>query len=226
MPDQPYLDSSNHYVAPTPVYIVNPTTGAATTGGGGGGGGGDASAANQVAGNTKLDTLHTDLLAATPAGENHLGEIGGKTGVGSFAPAVQAAAYAAGQCIGGKQTITGFTRVAAGTGLILTADVFLKIANTTAIDILLFHADPTASTLTDKAAVAIAAADFDKLSGVIHITDWTALNACSIGQALSVGLAFKLPAGSSDLIVAAVARGAITFASTSDFKVALKAALD
>jgi hypothetical protein len=152
--------------------------------------------------------------------------VGGNTGVVTAAPAVQVAAYAAGQVIGGLQTIPGFGRLTGGSGIVQMASVFLKVGNTQPIDLVLFNTNPAASTFADKAALAVVAADFDKLIGVAHVTDWTNLGTPSLGMATALGMPFQLPTGSDAVYVVPVARGAITFASTSDFKFALKALRD
>lgn len=164
--------------------------------------------------------------AATAAGEAHIGEVGGNTGACSAVPTVQAAAYAAGQVLGGKLTLSGLARIAAGTGIIQTVDLYSKAAQTAAVDVLIFHADPSGSTFADKAALALAVADFDKLSGIVHLSDWTSLGTPSITQALGIGMAFKLPAGLVDGFAVLVARGAITPASASDLKLAVKSLRD
>jgi len=171
----------------------------------------------------RLKTIADGIGAATPAGENYMGKIGGDVLLTAPAapPTVSASAYAAGQVIGTKFTLPNAARVAAGAGLIQAATLLSKTATTAAIDIIIFSADPTASTLTDKTAPTIAAADIDKIVGVIHLTDWSALGTAALAQNLAVGLPFRLPAGTS-LYAVLIARAAITPGSTTDLLPAVR----
>lgn len=174
----------------------------------------------QIAG--YLDGVEGLLAAATPPGESYIGRLGGDvlTAPGST-PTVSTTAYASGNVVGSLITFTGAARLAAGSGLIQAASVMSKSAQTAALDLLIFSANPSASTFTDKAAVAINAADLDKLVGVIHLTDWSALGTASIAQAVGGGLPFKLASGTS-IYGVLVARAAITLASTSDLTPSLR----
>lgn len=175
-----------------------------------------------------LKGLYNTMIAATPAGENHVGEVGGKTdSVSPAAPTITASsAYASGQVIGTKMTLANLARVSGKSGVIQTVSLFCKSAQTAAVDVLIFNADPSSTTFTDKTALALAAADYDKLIGVAHVTDWTSLGTPSLGQAAGVGLAFKLGSGLTDGYAVLVSRGTPTFASTSDIKLAVKSLLD
>jgi hypothetical protein len=149
--------------------------------------------------------------------------LAGATAVVTAAPTVQAAAYASSNVIGGLLTLAGMARLSGGTGLLHMVSLFTKVANPPAIDVILFNSNPTASTFTDKAALTVAAADFDKIAGVAHVSDWTSLGASvSFGQATSLAIPFQLQAGQTTAYAALVARGAITFGSTGDIKLAAK----
>jgi hypothetical protein len=163
-----------------------------------------------------VDGLEALAGAATPAGENWIGKTGGDVLiVPGNAPVISTSAYATGNVIGSKLTFANAVRVAAGAGFIQSASLYSKSVQTAAIDLLIFSADPAASTFTDKAALAINPADRDKLRGVIHLTDWSALGTESIGQNLSAALSFKLATGTS-LYGVMVSRAAFTPLSTSD----------
>jgi hypothetical protein len=183
---------------------------------------GAATAANQTSANTKLDQLHADFIAPTPAGELHIGEVGGNAITIPVAQTVTASsAYASGQAIGGLITLSNAARVAGGSGLIQSVLVDTKSAQTTSTDVVLFSANPSASTCTDKTAFSVAAADFDKVIGVAHVTDWTSLGTPSVGQAQNLAVPFALTSGST-IYACAVTRGTPTFSSTSDVTVAVR----
>ncbi len=177
-------------------------------------------AANTLLG--RLKAITDGVTGATPAGEAYIGRIGGDVLTASAGtPAVTVAAYASGNVVGGLLTFAGAARAAAGSGLIQAASVISKIAQTAILDLLIFSANPTSSTFTDKAALAVNAADLDKLVGVIHLTDWTSLGTPAIVQAVSAGLPFKLATGTS-LYGVLVARAAMTLASTTDLAPSLR----
>lgn len=165
--------------------------------------------------NGLVDGLEALGAAATPAGENYIGKNGGDVFALTAAPTVSTTAYAAGDVVGTKMTLAGATRLAAGSGIVQALLLHSKGALTGSFDVLLFSADPSASTFTDNAALALNVADFDKLIGIVHITDWTSLGTPSLGQALSLGLPFKLAASNSSLYAVLVARGTPTLVSTS-----------
>lgn len=188
-----------------------------------------ATAALQTSGNATLtniagylDTVEALLAAATPAGENYTGKSGGDVLRATASPAVTAGAYAENDVIGVKMTLAGMARIAAGSGIVQSIAVHCKTAQTGAMDLLLFMADPSASTFTDNGALAVNAADFDKLIGVVSFgeDDWTSLGTPSIAQKQGLSMPFKLPAGTS-LYAVLVARSTPTLGSTSDITLAV-----
>lgn len=198
---------------------------------------GGATAANQATANASLSSIATSvtgvataanqaatnvlLSAATPAGENHIGKVGGTTVAVTVAPTVTAAsAYTSGNTLGSLLTFTNAARVAAGSGIIQNVSIDFKSAQTAPVDLLLFIASPSGSTVTDKTAVAVAVGDFDKQLAPIHITDCTNTGTTSVCSATALGIAFALPAG-RDLYAIAVTRGTPTFTATTDVSVRL-----
>jgi hypothetical protein len=173
--------------------------------------------------------LNNAATAATPAGENHIGEIASNQIKVQVAQTVTAAsAYAAGNAIGGLQTIAGAARVsgslgAAGTGGILTGLMMnSKSLQTTQVDVFLFDANPSGSTCTDKTAFSLATADFDKVIGVVTIPG-TAANGAGwyAGTVGSTGVATYYPvtydlASASSIFACAVTRGTPTYTATTD----------
>lgn len=173
------------------------------------------------------DVSTTDpLFASMVQSENHIGQVGGLTLVVSVAPAVSVTPYSTGDVIGSKMTFDGFGRLAGGTGMAQMVGVHSKSAQTFACDLVLFHTDPAASTFTDNSPLAINVADFDKVLGVAHITDWTNLGTVSFAEVLSLAMPYKVATGATSLYGVLVARSTPTLASTSDIKVTLKGLLD
>lgn len=138
-------------------------------------------------------------------------------------PTVQAAAYAAGNVIGGLLTLTGAARAGAGSGLIQSvAASFKSGVAPTSLDVVFFSANPSGSTLTDKTAIAVVAADIAKVIGVAHLTDTTLLGASapSLLQAQLQTMPFFI-AGTA-LFAAVVTRSAITLTSTTDMTLSVR----
>ena len=64
---------------------------------------------------TSLASINSKLASATPAGEAHIGEVGGNTGIIAVTPTVSLVAYTANDCVGGGFAIPGAVRVNGGT---------------------------------------------------------------------------------------------------------------
>jgi hypothetical protein len=176
-----------------------------------------------------LKALWAALTGAQPAGENHIGQVGGELKVAGSTPTITSgSAYASGNVIGTKMTFAGLGRVIGLTGLIQMGLLVSKSNQSFAADLILFHTDPAASTFTDKTALAVNAADFDKILGKIAFasTDWTNAGTPSFAQQTALAMAYKVATGATDIYGVLVSRGTPTFGSTSDLKVTVKALLD
>lgn len=159
-----------------------------------------ATAGNQTAANSKLDSV----IANTGTGSVII----------STTPTVTAGAYTTGMVVGGKLSLSSAARFAAGSGIIQTVTVSKKTALTAPYDVYFFHTDPTNSTFTDNAALALNVVDIPYLAGVVHCTDLVDNGTPKTLQAHNVALPFKLATGTT-LFAVAVIRGAETLASTS-----------
>jgi hypothetical protein len=171
---------------------------------------------------TLLGTANALLAAATPAGELHIGNVSNPAAViVNAVPTVTVGAYATGQVVGALLSFGGVSRLAAGDGLAQEVLIYCKSAQTTAFDVVLFHTSPTASTFTNAIALTVNAADFDKVLGVVHLSDWTNLGGVSVAQAINLARPYKVGAGTT-IYGVLVARSAPTLASVSDITVSLK----
>lgn len=149
---------------------------------------------------TKLDTV----ISNTGAGGVNV----------AITPTVTAGAYTTGMVVGGKLSLTNAVRASGGSGIIQAANVFKKTALTAAFDVIFFNADPSNSTFTDNASLAVNVADLDKIIGVISCGTLVSLGTPQLLQGQNAGLPFKLATGTT-LYAVAVIRGAETYASTS-----------
>ena len=86
------------------------------------------------------------------------------------APLVQTASYAPGSSVGGVIAFPSAARIEGGTGEIRSVSVSFAGGAQPMLDIVLFDANPTASTITDNAAVAISSADLGKVVGVVPVS--------------------------------------------------------
>lgn len=181
---------------------------------------GAATGAAQTTAQTSLSAIATSVAAATPAGENHLGEVGGNQVKVALTPTLTATTYTTGQSMGGLQTFTSFARVSQGTGLVQSFLAGLKVANTVQIDVMFFDANPSGTTCTNAAAFVLGTADIGKVIGTAHITDWTAGNPASSGQSQNLATPFALPSGTS-LFACVIPRGSITTTGTADLVITI-----
>ena len=142
---------------------------------------------------------------------------GGFTAVIQATPAVQAAAYAPSQSVGGLITLTGSARIAGGSGLVQAVTAAFLSGSQPFLDVILFNANPTASAIADRSLVAIVAADTAKVVGVVQLTTAILLGATapSFVQGELLAMPFKLPAGTA-LYACVVTRTAITPTGTAD----------
>lgn len=136
-------------------------------------------------------------------------------------PALNVAAYASGNLVGGLITFPG----AAQRGFVAIYSVTLVDANTqnAPLDLILFDSVPV-SALTDKTAVSIGTADAQKIIGVVPIvaSDYSSLGVCSVaGKAGKLGLFMGATSSDNNLYGILVARGAVTYTLTSALTVRL-----
>jgi hypothetical protein len=199
--------------------IVTNTTGAST-------------ATLQTSANTKLDQLHTDMVAPTVAGENHVGEVGGRATIASasLTTPAGASAYASGQLIANSATAGSVTpltfavcRINQGTGMVRRAR--LKTPDTgfagQAVTVKLYRDSPTNSNgdhaawlTTESNYIGSIAITLDQ-----HFSD----NEKGIGApAVGSEINFDCAAGSQNLYGELVAGGPITPQGAKAFTLVLE----
>jgi hypothetical protein len=133
----------------------------------------------------------------------------------SVTPTVTAGAYSSGYSVGAKQTLNGVTFLTqGGTGYIQSVKMTDKAKQNAITVVTFFNADPTGSTLTDRGALNIVAADLSKIIGTITINNFTTYSATSVGVATGQMIDFSLATGT--IYAVAMTLGTPTYASTSD----------
>ena len=146
-----------------------------------------------------------------------------KTIVSTSTPVCDTGIYASGDLIGGKLTLSNVLEMSGGGGVIHSVVVADKAKQNSALDIVIFDSDPSATTFTDQSALTIADADLLKIVGIIPIaaTDYRSFADNSCADLKSVGLIVKGSA-TSTLYACVVSRGTPTYASASDLQLKIK----
>jgi hypothetical protein len=153
-----------------------------------------------------------------------IGGVGANTTLTVAQTVTASSAYASGNAVGGLITLAGINRATGASILVQSVLVTSKSAQTNPMDLLLFNANPTGSTCTDKTAVSIVAADAGKLVGVAHVTDWTSGGTASVGQMQQPPMGIAVPA--TTLYACLVTRGTPTWTATSDVSVVVSSILN
>lgn len=171
-------------------------------------------------------TNGVQVNAALPAGTNNIGTVNGSTVGGyefnaSVIPTVQNAAYAAGQSLGGLQTISiGSTNGLSG--ILTQLQLASKGGSTVSAVFYVWSKNPSGTTCTDKANFVASQTDNEFL--VVQPTAVTPALAVSAQDTATYGAASNLVGnfvnGSSntDLYVCVLAAAAVTPATTNDLR--------
>lgn len=150
------------------------------------------------------------------AGQNVIGNVGGKTTSVTVAPTVTATnAYGTNYVVGGLLTFANaFTST--GSGVIQSVRVSMKKVQTCGFTLLLFKSNPSNTTWTDAAVSAINAADITKLIAAIPLTANSQAGTCTVLEADGLGIAKNI--GATSLYGVLLCNAALTnqFAATSD----------
>ncbi len=140
---------------------------------------------------------------------------------GAVQTVTTASAYSSGNVVGGKITFGAMVRAAGQGGVITAAIVRDKAGQPVPYDLILFDADPTNTTVTDKSAVAVNTADLAKVIGVVQFSGVVLGAASTMGVFTTApALGFKLTSGTS-IFGILVTRGTPIYAGTSDVSVDL-----
>lgn len=170
-----------------------------------------------LAGAVSGSEMQVDVVAALPAGENHLGSVAGNTSLIEVTPTISTSAYASGDQLGGLQTLTGALRVSGGTGVLENITVLDKDKEASAMTIFFFDDSPTVAS-SDNAALSISDAEMaDKCIGHVSLAaiDYKSISGSSIATVRNVGLALKAASGTS-LYAIAMIEGTPTYGGTAD----------
>lgn len=123
---------------------------------------------------------------------------------------VQTATYSSGNVMGGLLSFTAIRQNGYAQSFTLTTPT----AQAPTLDLILFNANPTTSTITDKTAIAISAADQGKIIGVVHVSDCGGYSTPTVCQTQNLAMPYSLASGTT-MYGALVTRSAITPGGTS-----------
>jgi hypothetical protein len=180
-----------------------------------------------------VTTAKPDMITATNVGTKRAldicvvdesGNIIGGYGKGKIVTptiTVSTDAYEAGDCVGGKITLTDAMRVSGGTGFLQYLHIIDSSNIKPAFDILIFNSNPTAATLTDQSAMALST----DISKVIHhipvyTSDYTSVKVDGAYEAMAnININKVVEAvGSANLYAALNAVAAHDFVVATDLK--------
>jgi hypothetical protein len=171
-------------------------------------------AIGKLAANSGVDIGDVDVTSIS-AGENHLGEVGGKSAYRVITMSTDTGAYASGELIADTQQYDAFFRKADGTGVINTITVTEKDAQGAAFYII-FHRTST-SMGTENSAPNIS--DANLVAGIQHIvavatTDFVTVSGTKIATLKNLGLPVMAVSGTDDLYISILnSTGTPTYAS-------------
>jgi hypothetical protein len=172
----------------------------------------DASAGSGVVGTgTQRVVLATDV--ALPAGEAHLGEVGGKTNVVAVTLSTDTSAYASGDLIADTQQIDAFFRKADGTGVINSINIIDEDAQ--GVSLYIIFMSTSTSLGSENSAPNISDANLTAgFQGIIPVltTDYVTVSGAKVATIRNIGLPVKAVSGTDDIYIAILnASGTPTF---------------
>lgn len=134
-------------------------------------------------------------------------------------PVISTSAYSMGDCVGGLQTISSAVNADGLAAYLHSITIVDESAQEADLGFIFFSENPSASTFTDNAPLSIAAADRDKILGVVAADNadyFPIASGLSSASLRGLGLSLDTGAEGNDLFVAIIANGVVTYAGTDD----------
>jgi len=159
-------------------------------------------AIGKLAANSGVDIGDVDVTSIS-AGENHLGEVGGKTAVRSVTLSTDTSAYASGDLIADTQQIDGFFRKADGTGVINSINIIDEDAQGVALYIIFMSTSTSLG--TENSAPNISDANLTAgFQGIVSVatTDYVTVSGTKVATIKNIGLPVQAVSGTDDLYIA------------------------
>ena len=130
--------------------------------------------------------------------------------------------YSTGDLVGGKLTFDNLGRIIPKfrNGGLIQSVVISDLAGVSITkDVVFFNRDPSNTTFTENAALAINDTDLLNVIGVAQVADWFAFSNNSVGQALNLAIPFVIRDSDASLFAAIVERGTANYVSTADLSI-------
>lgn len=153
----------------------------------------------------KQDAANALLAAATPAGENHVGSVGGNTSYVDVTLSLDTAIYGSGDVLADTQIIANAMRVNNGTGVLQSITLIDQDDQKAALSIFLLSANVTMG--VENAAPSISDTNALELLGppiAFATNDYIDLGGVSMAGKDGIGKVVKPATGTRDLFVAVV----------------------
>lgn len=132
-------------------------------------------------------------------------------------PTISTSAYASGDLIGTKMTLTGATSASVPNGTIVSVELIDKDAEAANVEVVFFDANPSNTTFTDNAAFAPTDADAANIICVREVQKHFAFSTNGVSEAQNMApCPFYLGGTNTTIYAAIVSRGTPTYTSTSD----------
>jgi hypothetical protein len=133
-------------------------------------------------------------------------------------PTISTGAYASGDLLGTLMKFKSSELSQNQRCVIQSLIVFDKDKENIDVDVVIFESNPSSTTFTDNAALAIADADLDKIAHVESLTSYVDFSDNSVAESQSM----TIPVTFTDSIyVCLVTRGAPTYTATTDISLKL-----
>lgn len=163
--------------------------------------------------NGYLDGVEALLAAATPAGENHLGSVGGNTSYIDVTLSLDTNVYATGDVMADTQVVTNAMRANDATGILQSIQVLDEDDQGIAFDLVFLSANNALG--TENSAVSISDLNARDILGVISVAsaDFIDIGNSRVATKTSVGMVVKPATGSRSLYVGAISRGSGTYSA-------------
>lgn len=162
------------------------------------------------------------VALAAPSSEAVIGQVLGAGAVVTPTVTVSTTpAYAAGDSVGGKLTLTSAVRVSGGIALLQSVVILDRANQKPAGTLLIFDSDPSAATITDNAAFVYSTDDLKVVAAIpVATTDYITINSKAIANIRNIGAVVKAASGTT-LYAAFVLTSTPTFAATSNVQIEL-----
>lgn len=187
--------------------------------------------ARQDAGGTgALDAASLSALEniGLNAGENHIGEVGGKTTVIKPTITVDTGIYAANDVLGalvvsGVVTLTGAVRISGGTGVLESVSVFDDDNEKNPITLLFFDSAPASGTYVGNGALSLSTGDKAKYIGRVNISaaDYETQGGDAFACIKGIGLAVQASGSANLYMIPMVTSGTPTYTASTDIQMVL-----